>query len=1083
MDLTKLNFDKLGLYGRDKEVAILRQAYRTAIPEDTSIHDNSNSEIVFVAGYSGVGKSTLISHALEEQQPDSALRRLQLYVTGKFEQRRATEPYLALGHAFAELCRLMLESGERQRFSEAIREAVGTQGQVLIDIFPTIGAFIGETEERTEAIGVSETLVQVKYGLRSVLAAVSRIRPVILVLDDLQWADQASLDLIASITTFPGLNNFLFIGAYRDNEVTSSSNQEHPLIATINVIRNYKLDGPFIQLESFNQDTVNHYIAKLLDQTLEETSSLSSIVFAKTKGNVFFLKQLLENLAEKNILEYSIRKYRWQWDIERATTEVDISDNVVETVAGKIQRLPPGPQRVVTTAAALAAQFDSNVLGVILDDLQPNDTKLAQKDLAEALDLAVEEGLFEKSGASYRFSHDRIQQAAYSLIFGVEDREKLHLSVGQTVWSVYKSMEIPNPQMLFVVVDQMNLGYNQIDSEERRLELADLNLQAGLNAKRVSAFFPASQYFRTGIQLLGRQAWEFYYGMALQLHVEAAEVTCSSGQHDQALDLAHTVLNRPKAMDSDLERDADHRASICIVASLGALGKLLEAISFGRKHILNLGEKLPKKVGLFAMLSRLVKTKGMIKKLSDEDILSLPPMTDKKIIQACFMYQKISVSCFFAGRTLDMAFMLFRLVQLTIKYGLGELSPFAFGTFGFVISGMGQVKEGYRYGKLALALLDIVKSRRFRPMTESMVYVFVIPWQKPVQDCLEPVLDCFKKAMEVGDSEYSSSAIISYLTLYNFCGLPLGSLDHDMHNYICHMIDYKQENYAEATICLHQGVRNLIEMRDDPVCLDGSLLMEEDFLMRHKTSNNASALQQFYLAKFQLAFYFDKLEEARKMGNEFFKICDSLKSHNQYWMFTFLDCMLHVELYQKTKKRAHRRQAIKRSKEIEKWVKLGNVNVVHKLMIVQAALLSLTGKTQEVKEAYGKAIAASSRIGYAQDSALASERLGRFFLKKRENQLALDNFGAAYDKYMAWGATAKADHLRRKVSWLGQSCSMHFSDSSSKNYSAVMRGRPRYDRTVSSLHRRLNNVTASTIQNSSISGSVTSDAPTKSDMD
>lgn len=635
---------------------------------------------------------------------------------------------------------------------------------------------------------------------------------------------------------------------------------------------------------------------------------------------------------------------------------------------------------------------------------------------------------------------------------GVE-REKIHLSIGLAVLNICNNTDTYNPQMLFVAADQMNLGSDHLVDKKSLLELANLNLQVGLNAKRVSAFFPACQYFSASIALLGENAWEEHHDLALQLHLEAMEVNESCGEIEKAMELADIVL-----LNSD--SPANHRAYVSKEQCLSSQKRLLEAIVFGRKYILKLGEKLPKKVGLFSMIKSMMRTKKKLKSHSNEDILALQRMTNQNAINACTMYQKMATTCFFLDRTMDMAFMLFRIVQLTIKHGIGELSPFGFGTVGFVLTGMGEVKEGCRLGNLALAMLDKVETEKYKPMTICMVHAYIMPWQQPLQDSLEPLLKCYRLAMQVGDTQYSASTVAAYMTFYGFCGLPLGNLDRDLVDYNRHVLDYKQEHMAECILAFQQGIRNLIVKRYDPVCLDGDLLTEEDFVKRNLESDNSQALLQFYLGKFVLAFYFDRLDEAIKNGDEFHKRSEPQKGHNQYWLYMFVKCLVHVSLHRRTKKRKHRSEALKAAKEIEKWVKLGNVNVVHKLMIVKAEILSLTGKASEIKESFEKAIAASSRVGFVQDAALGAELLGKFYKRKGDNNLAADYLVQAYGRYMSWGAYAKALHLKCENAWILETFSSmpllaNSSWPGSQESSGQLRGKTTYDRSVLELHRNL----------------------------
>lgn len=712
----------------------------------------------------------------------------------------------------------------------------------------------------------------------------------------------------------------------------------------------------------------------------------------------------------------------------------------------KIQRHEPRIQNVIKTAAALSARFDLVLLKGILGELYPGEW--TNDDLVNALDLAVCDGLLEEYyDHAFRFSHDRIQQAAYSLIPEGPHREKLHLQIGITVLGICNKTDYDS-QMLFVAADQMNLGADRIIDAHERIELARLNYRVGLNAKRVSAFFPASKYFDAALDLLGDEAWEEHKDLTLKIHIEATEANESCGEVDKALKLAETLLKKSSMP------DARHRAHVSKVQCLVNQTKLADAVTAGQQYILTLGEKLPKRVGLFRMIKSLIKTKRLLKKYSDEEILTLPTMTNAVAINACSMYQKTAEACYFMQRTMDMAVMIFRIVQLTFKYGIGELSPFGFTVVGFVLAGMGEIKDACRLVNLSLNLLDRLKSPAHKPKTISLAHAFVMPWQQPIQDSLKPLLACHKMAMEVGDAVYSANTIIAYTNAYRFSGLSLTSLDSDLKHYSRHIADYNQGHYVDPIYSFHQGIRNLIVKREDPTCLDGELIgTEEEYVKKSTANDNEAALQQFYLSRFCLSFYFNQLDEALTAGKEFSKRSETVRSHNQYWLYTFINSLVQVEAYRRTRRWRHKRAAAKALKEMETWVKQGNVNVVHHVMIAKAELLSLYGKTNDVKAAFEKGISAASRTGYIQDAALATERLAYYYHGKGDSHLADHYFTMAYTKYETWGAHAKALHLRSSSGWQAPT-SMAFSSSGSEA-NVLLKGRKSYDKAIAISHRNL----------------------------
>ncbi|HUM46183.1 MAG TPA: AAA family ATPase [Chitinophagales bacterium] len=394
------------LYGREKEIGLLLDAFARCA--------EGNLELVLVAGYSGTGKSALVR---EVHKPITHKRGY--FIEGKFDQFQRSVPYYALLQAFSEFVSILLTEKEETlaKLKTEIREAVGAEGKVLTEVIPNLEFIIGKQPE-VPAIGGTEAQNRFNYVFRKFVEVIAtHEHPLVLFIDDLQWADSASISLLNVLITDQHNGHFLCIGAYRNNEVNAS----HPFIIAKEEMEEKGAHISTIHIGNLSKENVNDLVAESVNAGKESARELTELVYEKTQGNAFFVNQFLKSLYQEKLLTFNFEAHSWEWDVKRVK-EQNITDNVVELMAGKVLRLPEATQQAMKFAACIGSSFDINTLSVI----HQKDTEATKKDLFEGL----REGLLVPAGERFRFSHDRIQQAVYSLI---PDREKnaVHLSIGK----------------------------------------------------------------------------------------------------------------------------------------------------------------------------------------------------------------------------------------------------------------------------------------------------------------------------------------------------------------------------------------------------------------------------------------------------------------------------------------------------------------------------------------------------------------------------------------------------------------------------------------------------------------------------
>ena len=641
----------------------------------------------------------------------SSRRRTRLFIKGKFDEQNQ-KPYAAFVQAFGDIIFSIIRNRrhETERI-EAIRQAIGvanacepshsTQKEDAIsELIPGLRELLGipdisnnsvtakntkntkssidsASDNREDVLlarnntsssrsihrGATSTRVleqmnQFRFRFKSFVRAVCSTQeqqqrePIVLFLDDLQWADMSSLELLKTIVSDTTSHNLLIIGAYRGHQV----GETHPLRMTISQLKNEDVFQGLCEMEltDLNVEDLNQFLADSLSLAPEKTSSLSDVVMRKTHGNIFHSKEFLKHLKSRQLIRYDMTYYQWTWDVQEILGATDISENVVDLVASRIQQLPDTVVEILKIASCLWFSFDVNVLEYIVVNAQEK-LKLGQQatlrfsmhgnnrvsseipvgveqqsEVMKGLLLATETGLIDQIGtsrAAFKFSHDRIREAAYCLIQDGEERDNIHTVIGELLWCMFHS-DKSQQWMLFSAVDQLNKVSGCLNLPTLRVELAEVNLEAAECACSVSAFLPAIDYLKSGIRLLGDAAWEKHYELCLALHSRLASLESSTVHSEESETLIQETLQQARTFDDKLP------VYITLVESLGVQGRLNEALELAYEVLAGLGEAFPKKKS-GRSFERKVKndteeTRLLLIKHSDATILALPRLQDKK---------------------------------------------------------------------------------------------------------------------------------------------------------------------------------------------------------------------------------------------------------------------------------------------------------------------------------------------------------------------------------------------------------------------------------------------------------------------
>lgn len=537
------------LYGRNRELAALQEAFKRVIETGTP-------EVIMVAGYSGIGKTALIRELYK-----TVLGARGYFVSGKFDPHKRTIPYPVLPEIFRELSQQILSESEERvaRWELRIQEAVGKNGQLLVDVIPELALIIGPQPPVPEPPPAESRNRFTMVFRQFVSVFLRKEHPLVVFLDDLQWIDAPGLQLLTHIITQPETKHLLLIGAYRDNEVGPS----HPLLSAMEDIRKSTTSLQTIPLSSLSMEALSHFLSDTLHADQPQVEPLTRLVHEKTGGNPFFVIQFVMTLSDEGLVHFDREERRWRWDIDRIR-EKGYTDNVADLMAGKLRKLTERTVQEVRLAACLGNRFDLRTLASI--------SSISEEETGKSLAEAVEEGLLLRRNGEYSFLHDRIQEAAYSLV-PEQDRAGLHLRIGRLLLA-----DMPNGQLeesIFHIANHFSYGLELISDREERRRVAALDLRAGRKAKASAAYTSACTFLAAGAALLGEEGWERDYELAINLCLERAECEYLTGSFTNAESLLDQALLRAKTR---AEKAAAYRLRIELFTVKGEVEKAVDTL-------------------------------------------------------------------------------------------------------------------------------------------------------------------------------------------------------------------------------------------------------------------------------------------------------------------------------------------------------------------------------------------------------------------------------------------------------------------------------------------------------------------------
>ena len=1036
------------LYGREQEVIELLAAFerisqssvtpnplsKGALEEEESTLTpplprggggvQSPAEMILVSGYSGIGKTAIVN---EVHKP--IVRQRGYFISGKFDQFNRNIPYSAIITAFQALINQLLTENSLQiaSWKHQLLDALIPNAQVIIDVIPEV-QFIIDPQPEVPQLGPTESQNRFNRVFQQFLKVFCQPQhPVVLFLDDLQWADAASLKLTQLLMGESDSQYLLIIGAYRDNEV----NPTHPLIQTLEKIRE---SGANLNNITVQPLTINH-VSQLIAETLHESAatrriqSFSELLFSKTQGNPFFLTQLLKTLASENLLNYEASSDRWQWDIE-AIQAIGITDlNIVELIARNIEKLPEATQKALKLAACIGNTFNLDILAIVNEESELVTGAQLWPALQAGLILPLSEAykiplVFVESESEsvqlqdvkvdYKFLHDRVQQSAYSLIPETE-KKSTHFKIGQLLLQNTTPEERKNN--IFALVNQLNFGIETTTEELPLLAtqsdknlLAELNLVAGQKAKASAAFEAAVNYFNLSLGLLAADSWQSDYDLTLPIYVETVEaeyLNANCARAEQLLEIvlqeAKTLLDRVKVYEVKIQSDISQY-------------RMSEAIDTGLEVLEKLGVSLSKIYENQGILIQAVSKKMAEANKQIEDLAALPEMTDPYHFAAIRILLTVTSAAYMTNPPLLYRF-LFAMVDICLTYGNPPLAAGVYVNYGVFLTASGDMDSGYRFGQLSLRLLEQFNAKNIKVFVLEYFNSYIRHWKDHVRETIDSLQECFNSGLETGNLEYGCYAIAINILHIFFAGNDLDLLDVKTREYVSLIGKLKQSLSFEAIRMYRQVFLILLGQSNRKTELTGEYYNEKESLEAALQMNNYFNLFFIYSFKTFLSYLFKEREAAVENARQ----ADKYKApvggmlmtaqHNFYYSLTLLAQYPNVS---ETEQREYLEQVATNQQTMRHWANNCPANYQHKYELIEAEKARILGDYPAAITLYDAAITGAREQQYTQEEALANELTGEFHLTRGQENMARFFLLEAYYCYIRWGAKAKVKDLETR---------------------------------------------------------------------
>lgn len=982
------------LYGREREKKALEEAFDRVCEGLT--------ETILVSGYPGIGKTMLINEGLKPVAVEKGY-----FISGKFDQLRHNIPYAPFASAFGNLIKqlMTLDKEELEQWKKRILYALGQNGAMITAIIPELEYIIGK-QHPVDALTPKEAKNRFLIVFRHFIRAFAwKGHPLVLFLDDLQWADTDSINLLRYLILDANLNSMLIIGAFRENEVSGNPS----LVKLLEDIRGGRLNIKRIPLSPLEREAVEMMVAETLHTDLEDTSALSELLFRKSGGNPLFLCQQLMLIYDEKLIYFDSMKGCWKWKLE-SIEKLEMGEDVLQIFLKKLQKLPKETIEVMKFASCIGNRFDLETLSAVYGK--------SMEETASDLEPSVREGFviiaenqemkqlttYQKNKAfAFEFLHDRVQQAVYTLIEENERKER-HLSIGRLL--LQKAASGCLDEKIMPIMDHFNRSLELIRDPSERMMLAEYNLIAGRKAKASVAYAPALQYFRSGVELLLKGSWENAYTLCFDLHLELAQAEYLSANMGVAEKLFDIVILKAR---DELERASVYGLKVMLYAGMGDYFK---AVHTGIYALRNLGVKLPLYPTRLDYMRELLLYKWHMRNKQVEDLINLPEMKDpvqKKIAEL------LSRLC---SATIHSYPDLFGLIILkagnhAVRYGNAEMAAVGYSGYCLTLGSVfGDYTAGDRFGKVSIQLAEKYDRCSSKCIIYFVIGAFATHWVRHASFALEYLKKAVQSGFQAGDLLIIGYAHCLLMEIGFLSGITLEQVAEEIHKKQKIAARLKHESLA-VNMEIYDMLISILTGRKAVSLKEGIKEFQKDNIL-HLKQIDKSSQATYYICKMQLCYFAGNYGEAlaaAKNGQPFMRAVLGFLVSAEYIFYYSLAITANYKEMSPGDRRHYRKILKYNIRQLKKWSETCKENFIHKYMLVAAEAARLQNRNQEAMSLYDKAIKSAQENGYIQIAALANELAAKFYLIQGLDKIARVYMSDACNGYNRWGAYSKVRAL------------------------------------------------------------------------
>ena len=969
------------LYGREHEIGTLLGAFDRVVADGAT-------QLVLVSGYAGIGKSSVVNELHKALVPPRAL-----FASGKFDQYKRDIPYATLAQAFRGLVRPLLGKSEAElgRWRNSLSESLGPNGQLIVNLVPELELVIGEQPPVAD-LPPQDAKNRFQMVFRRFLGVFARAEhPLALFLDDLQWLDAATLELIEHLVTHREVRHLLLVGAYRDNEVGPA----HPLIRTLEAIRDRGARVGEIVLTPLGLDDIGPLVTDALHCEPEHARPLAHLVLEKTSGNPFFVIQFLTALNEDGLLAFDPVALAWRWDIDRIRAR-SYTDNVADLLVEKMKRLSVTTQEELKQLACLGNVADVATLTLVYEQ--------TEEAMHSALWEAVHAGLVLRQELAYVFLHDRIQQAAYSLI-PEERRADIHLRIGRAMLA---SMTLDQlDEHLFDEASQLNRGAARLIDRDEKAGVAAINLRAGRKAKGSAAYASARTYFSAGMTLLEESDWGSQYDLMFKLWLERAECEFLSGNFDKADQLIGELIQRAA---SKLDQAAVYHLKVLIQT---VKSENVQAVASALTCLRLFGIDLPAHPTREQVEAEYETIWQILDGRRTESLIDLPLMTDPEMQAAMQMLAILSPPAYFTDFR---AFCLIacRTVKIGMQHGISDASTLGFALLGF-ISGpvFHRYGEGYQFAKLACDLAEkhgfIANQPKVYHATGTVSF-----WTQPSGAAIDFMRATFRAAVETGDLSFACYGLYQIVTGLLLRNDPLDAVWRESER----ALDYAREaKYGAAANIILSEQRFIATMQGQTATFStfsDAQFDEAAFEAKLTGDGMTLAICFYWILKLKARFLSGDYAEALAAAEEAKPLLSVATAQIQLLDYFYYAALTVAMLFEGAS--ANERQAwldllTAHQEQLREWAESYPPTFADKHALLSAEIARLQGRDADAMRLYEQAVQSARDNNFVQNEGLAHELAARFYAARGLERIAYVYLRDARRCYLQWGALGKVRQL------------------------------------------------------------------------